>query len=87
MENMKLSIKAALIATALATFAIGGVAFATQAAKDPTKYDCRVITGYTPVNNGNKPPLRVPVYECPHKDKMAAGKCESNWLLGMRCKE
>ena len=84
---MKPSIKVALIATALVTFAIGSGAFAAQTAKDPTKYDCRVIVGYQTVNTGNKPPLRVPVYQCPHADKMAAGKCESNWLFGMRCKE
>jgi len=84
---MKPSVKAALIAAGLVTFAIGGVAFAARTAKDPTKYDCRVVTGYRVINNGNKPPLKVPVYQCPHKDEMAAGKCESNWLLGMRCKE
>jgi hypothetical protein len=73
---MKPSIKVVLIAIAFLAFAIGGVAFATQAAKDPTKYDCRVIIGYRVVNDGNKPPLQVPAYQCPHADKMAAGKSE-----------
>lgn len=84
---MKTNLRTAVIATALLVASIGGVALATQTAKDPTKYDCRVIVGYQTINNGNKPPLQVPVYKCPHADKMVAGKCESNWLLGMRCKE
>lgn len=84
---MKTNLRTALIATAFLAVSLGGVAIADTTVKDPTKYDCRVITGYTTVNNGNKPPLRVPVYGCPHTDKMAAGKCETSWLLGMRCKE
>jgi len=84
---MKANPKTAVIAIALLTLALGGVASAVSSVKDPTKYDCREVAGYQTVNNGNKPPLRVPVYRCPHADKMAAGKCESNWLLGMRCKE
>jgi len=85
---MKPSIKAALITAVLATFAIGGVAFAVQTAKDRTKYDCRVVVGYSTIHTGNKPPTqKVPILECPHKEQMAAGKCETSWLFGMRSKE
>jgi hypothetical protein len=84
---MNANLKTAVIATTLLTLIFGGIALAAQNAKDPTKYDCRVVVGYRVVNNGNKPPLRVPVYECPHKDKLAAGKCETSWFWGMRCKD
>ena len=78
--------------TMLIVYAVIGSSFgltvqAAPEAKDPTKYDCRVVVGYRVVNNGNKPPLKVPVYECPHKDKLAAGKCETSWFWGMRCKD
>lgn len=55
--------------------------------KDPTKYDCRVTVR---VERYNEPGSRIPslrfVRECPHKDKLAAGQCETSWLWGMRCK-
>jgi hypothetical protein len=84
---MKANLKTALIATALIAVALGGVALATSTAKDPTKYDCRVVVGYQiQPYAGNKPPRSTPIWECPHKDKMAAGQCEVNWLGEMRCK-
>jgi hypothetical protein len=63
-------------------------ALAGKLPKDPTKYDCRVIVGYKIVSPtpSNKAPSRTPIWECPHKDKMAAGQCETHWLFGMRCK-
>jgi hypothetical protein len=72
---MKPALKTAAIATVLLTLALGSVAMAAQTTKDPTKYDCRVVVGYRIVNNNTKPPLSVPIYECPHKDKLAAGRC------------
>jgi hypothetical protein len=86
-RKMKPALKTAVIATTLLTLAFGCVALATQPTKDPTKYDCRVVVGHRIVNTGTKPPLSVPIYECPHKDKMAAGECETSWLWGMRCKK
>ena len=83
---MMSNLKKTMVATGLVTL-MTGVALAAAGSKDPTKYDCREVVGYRTVNNGNKPPLRVPVYECPHKDKRAAGKCETHWLWGMRCKD
>ena len=84
---MKANLKTAVIATALTALALGSVALAVQTAKDPTKYDCRVVVGYKVVDRGSKPPFRLPIFACPHKDKMAAGKCETSWIWGMRCKE
>jgi len=83
-KKMKATLKAAVIASALIALALGGDA---RAGQDPTKYDCRVVVGYRTVNLGTKPPTtRQPIWECPHKDKMAAGQCETSWLFGMRCR-
>lgn len=71
----------------ISTFVLGSVTLAAQTPKDPTKYDCRVVVGYTRgVPNGSKSPNVIPIWACPHKDKMAAGQCETSWLWGMRCK-
>ncbi len=73
--------------TVLLAMAVSNVALAAPAVKDPTKYDCRVVVGYRVIDRGSKGQIKLPIYECPHKDKLAAGKCESHWLFGMRCKE
>jgi hypothetical protein len=83
---MKANLRTAVIAIAVLTLCFGGVALAASSVKDPTKYDCRVVVGYRIVNNGTKPPIREAILECPHKDKLAAGKCETSWIWGMRCK-
>lgn len=53
---------------------------------DPTKYDCRVTTAVRYVTAKGRQVKLWEVRECPHKDKMAAGQCETSWLFGMRCK-
>ncbi|MCG3147710.1 MAG: hypothetical protein PCFJNLEI_01151 [Verrucomicrobiae bacterium] len=75
------------------TMVVLGATVATNSAlagklpKDPTKYDCRVTVR---IERYHQPGSKVPgvrfVKECPHKDKMAAGQCETHWLFGMRCK-
>ena len=84
---MKANLRTAVIATALMAFAVGGVAWAVQTTRDRTKYDCRVVVGYRTINRTKPPPIREAILECPHKEQMAAGKCETSWLFGMRCKE
>lgn len=60
----------------------------TTTVKDPKQYDCRVVVGYrNEPYAGNKPPRRTAILACPHKEKMAAGKRETSWIWGMRCKE
>ena len=84
---MKAILKTAAIGTALMALVFGSVAVAAQKEKDPTKYDCRVVVGYR--RGGptlSKSPDIQPILACPHKDKMAAGQCETSWLWGMRCK-
>jgi hypothetical protein len=83
---MKRNLKLTVIAT-LVALATGSVARAEQTKQDPTKYDCRVVVGYKYENAGGKLPRVVPIWGCPDKAKMAAGKCEVNWLGQMRCKE
>lgn len=76
-----------VLAVLLTSLAAINMTFADQPAKDPTKYDCRVVVGYrTEPYAGNKPPRQTAILACPHKDKMAAGQCETSWLFGMRCK-
>ncbi|MCG3150125.1 MAG: hypothetical protein PCFJNLEI_03603 [Verrucomicrobiae bacterium] len=78
-------------AVAVLTIVIAGVNPAqaeTVKMKDRTHYDCRIVTGYKmeKIGKGNIQ-VRRPIFACPHKDLVAAGKCESNWLGQMRCKE
>ncbi len=73
--------------TLLIVIATAGMALSAQASHDPTKYDCREIVGYKVIPRTKPPVIRQPVWECPHKDKMAAGKCRTHWLFGMRCTE
>lgn len=81
---MKANLKATVITTALMALMLGSNTWAGQ---DPTKYDCRVVVGYRTEFIGKGHIARqVPILACPHKDKMAAGQCESSWLYGMRCK-
>lgn len=85
---MKAAFKSAMIIAAISAFALDGIALAAGKAKDPTKYDCRVVVGYR--RGGptlSKSPDIQPILACPHKDKMAAGQCETSWLWGMRCKK
>jgi len=84
---MKANLKTTVVGIALAAFTISGVAWAVQTTKDRTKYDCKVIVGYKHNPYASKPGHDIPIWECPHKDMMAAGKCETSWLFGMRCKE
>ena len=84
---MKAKFKTTVIATVLTAFTIGGVALGVQTTKDRTKYDCKVIVGYKRNPYASKPGHDIPIWECPYKDMMAAGKCETSWLFGMRCKE
>jgi hypothetical protein len=86
-NTMKTSRLSLLIAAVVALIASSGMAAPAHAAKDRTHYDCKVIVGYKTINRGQKIPMKVPIWECPHKDLMAAGKCETHWLFGMRCKE
>jgi hypothetical protein len=85
---MKATLKSTMIIAALWAMVLDGVALGATKAKDPTKYDCRETTGYKRVFIGRaKVPRHEPIYACPHKDKMAAGQCETSWLSGsMRCK-
>lgn len=78
----------ALLVTVIAWSSLGGTALAAPAKKDRTKYDCREVVGYrTEYVGRSNIPIRRAILACPHKDLMAAGKCESHWLFGMRCKE
>ena len=74
------------LTTVLALAALAGTA--TAAEKDPTKYDCRETVR---VERYFEPGSRVPgirfVRQCPHKEQLAAGQCETSWLWGMRCKK
>ena len=72
---------------ALGVIAATGSVLAGNAPKDPTKYDCRVVVGYRIIDRASKGQIKLPIYECPHKDKLAAGQCETSWLFGMRCKK
>jgi hypothetical protein len=73
---------------AIAAVVAANSVWASQPTQDPTKYDCRVtVRTERHFQPGSKVPLVRFVKECPHKDKMAAGLCESSWLWGMRCKE
>lgn len=77
--------KAILTATVLLALMSGSTA---NAAKDRTQYDCRVVVGYrTEYAGRGNIPVRRPILACPHKEQMAAGKCETHWFRGMRCKE
>lgn len=75
-----------VLAVLLTSVAAINTTFAEQKPKDPTKYDCRVVVGYRIIDRASKGQIKLPIYECPHKDKMAAGQCETSWLFGMRCK-
>ena len=83
---MKAILKTAAIGTALMALSPGSVTLTAQTPKDPTKYDCRVVVGYRIIDRASKGQIKMPIFECPHKDKMAAGQCETSWLFGMRCK-
>lgn len=84
---MKGTLKTVALATTLLTLAFGGDAFAKQT-KDPNKYDCLEVVGHKRVSRGlGKVPKTETIWECPYKDKMAAGQCETSWLFGMRCKK
>jgi hypothetical protein len=85
---MNRNFKTTMIVAALAAFSFSMSATAAPA-NDPTKYDCRQIVGYKIVSPtpSNKAPRRQPIWACPHPDKMAAGKCQTHWLFGMRCTE
>lgn len=82
--NPKLITKGLTTMLALASLAVT----ASAAERDPTKYDCRETVR---IERYNEPGSRVPsvrfVKECPHKDKLAAGQCETSWHWGMRCKK
>lgn len=54
---------------------------------DPTKYDCRVTVAVRTVKAKGRTIKLWERKECPHKDKLAAGQCETSWLWGMRCKK
>lgn len=83
---MKTNFKIAVIAAALLALAAGSVALAAQPVKDSTQYDCRVVVGYRVIDRASKGQIKLPIFECPHKDQMVAGQCETSWLFGMRCK-
>lgn len=86
--TMKAALKLAAVAIGLAVVTAGCATTTARTAKDPTKYDCYVYI--------RKPPI-TPAYEvkfgpkivkvCPYKDKMAAGKCETDMWGRMRCIE
>ena len=83
---MKATPKLAVIVTALFAVAPGYVALAAQTPKDPTKYDCMVVVSCRVIDRSPKIPMKVPIFECLHKDKLAAGQCETDFLGRMRCK-
>jgi hypothetical protein len=76
--------KAHLKLAVLTVLTLSSVALAGT---DPTKYDCRAVVDYKRELRGNKVPEVIPIWACPHKDKMTAGQCETSWLFGMRCKK
>lgn len=87
---MKTTLKTILV-VALLTVVIAGAMPApaeTMKMKDRTQYDCRVVAGYKTerIGKGNITVRRL-IFECPHKELMAAGKCQTHWLFGMRCTE
>jgi hypothetical protein len=84
---MKAIVKTAVIGAVLMALSLGSVTLAAQTAKDPTKYDCRVVVGYRIIDRASKGQIKLPIFECPYKDKMVAGQCETSWLFGMRCKK
>ena len=84
---MKTAFKTAIFTGVMLTMTTVGVVLGESAKKDASKYDCRVFAGYKLVSRGGKIPDKVPIFVCPHADKMAAGKCEMSALWGMRCKE
>ena len=58
----------------------------TEAVKDRTKFDCRIIVGYRINRTSRSRGIQQhPVRECPHTEEMEAGKCETHWFRGMRC--
>lgn len=78
--NAKLTIAllAAMLAVPVLSFA---------ATKDATKYDCRKTVAVRSVKSRQgKDRVIYREKACPHRDKLAAGQCETSWLWGMRCK-
>ena len=84
---MKAKLSLSLAAVVLSTLIVSDASIGAQNQKDPTKYDCRVVVGYKVLPySGNKPPRSEPIWECPDKDKMAAGQCETDIWGRMYCK-
>lgn len=78
--------KVIITIVALGAMVAANAVLAGSPPKDPTKYDCRVTVRTERVQISPKNWITKFVKECPHKDKMAAGQCETSWLFGMRCK-
>jgi hypothetical protein len=85
---MKTWIKVGTAALALAVMGVASEAASNRAAKDPTKYDCYQyvrVPSISPAYDVKFGPKIVKV--CPYKDKLAAGKCETDIWGRMRCIE